>query len=114
MIVAPLVIVVAVMLLVYYLIDDRSEGFWGWGGPRYCPSCGDMGPRGCSRCHNCGWSVSTSGHGECIPGGPRGPLFSSNTVHWRYGGGYAPRRHRYGPRHIPYNRHIYHNPWWHF
>ena len=116
MFVASLIIVVAVMLLLCYLIGDQQEGFWGWRrhGPRYCPNCGDHGPSSCMRCHNCGWGVSTSGHAECLPGGPRGPLFSSNTVHWRYGGNrYVPGRYRYGPRHIPYNRHVYHNPWWH-
>ena len=49
-------------------------------------------------------------HAQCLPGGPKGPLFSSNTVSWRYGGGRVPFRRR----HIPYNPHRYHNPWWHF
>lgn len=114
MITSSFIILLLVMLFTSYIISGPIEGFWHRG-PRYCPNCGDHGPRSCMRCHNCGWSVSTSGHGECLPGGPRGPLFSSNTIRWRYGGNsYIPGRYRYGPRHIPYNRQVYHNPWWHF
>lgn len=115
MYIIKLLIIIAIMVALRWFIQqedettETTEGFWGYS-PRYCPNCGDMGPRACMRCHNCGWAVSTSGHAQCLPGGPKGPLFSSNTVSWRYGGGRVPFRRR----HIPYNPYRYHNPWWHF
>lgn len=104
MIEVSLIILLLVIFIIFYLVNDQKEGFWGWRrSPRYCPNCGDHGPSSCMNCVNCGMSVSTTGHAKCLPGGPRGPLFSSNTIHWRYGGG-----------NYPYYRRPHRYHWWHF
>lgn len=71
--------------------DDKSkEGFYTYYGyyKKYCPSCGWRSRHSCSKCTNCGWSINSSGYGECIPGDSKGSYFSNNTMYWEYGDPY--------------------------
>jgi len=55
----------------------------------FCPDCNNNGwwDQGfCQRCLNCGWSVGSDGHGECIPGTRKGPIINNNTKEWYHGG----------------------------
>lgn len=55
----------------------RMEGF-----SRYCGSCGHKSELTCSDCVNCGFCITSNGHGQCVPGDERGPYFTEDCVKW--------------------------------
>lgn len=70
----------------------NTEGFYGGYYRKYCPSCGWRSRRSCANCINCGYCVTPSGYGECIPGDHNGPYFRDDCLHWSYGNLYYPYR----------------------
>jgi len=56
-----------------------TEGF-----SKYCTSCGYKSEYTCSECVNCGYCVTASGYGGCVPGDERGPYFAEDCVRWYY------------------------------
>jgi hypothetical protein len=66
------------------------EGFYNYSGyyKKYCPSCGWRSRYSCSNCTNCGYCVTASGAGECVPGDSNGPYFRSDCMYWEYGDPY--------------------------
>ena len=51
----------------------------------FCPECGKLGQFRCNNCANCGYSISSSGKGECVPGDLAGPYFRDDSILWRSG-----------------------------
>lgn len=80
--IAIFVILVGVILCLY-----NSEGFLVGNsiGLSYCQNCGYLGAYKCGTCTNCGYCVSSSGVGECVPGDVTGPYFRQDCVGWNYG-----------------------------
>lgn len=65
-----------------------NEGFWAGqysNNLSYCQNCGYLGKYKCGTCTNCGYCVSPSGIGECVPGDTSGPYFRQDCVGWNYG-----------------------------
>lgn len=71
--------------------DKSKEGFHATLGyhKKYCPSCGTKSRKSCSKCLNCGFCVTSDGHGECVPGDSNGPYFRDDCMYWEYGYNYA-------------------------
>lgn len=97
------VVVVAVIFM-----SKKKEGFYAGYYKKYCPSCGWRSRHSCSKCTNCGYCVTSTGYGECVPGDSYGPYFREDCQYWEYGDPYVylpsrgrmfyPHR-RYGIRH---------------
>jgi len=70
--------------------EQQVEGFYTYPGyyKKYCPSCGWRSRYNCSKCTNCGYCVTASGYGECVPGDSSGPYFRSDCMYWEYGDAY--------------------------
>jgi hypothetical protein len=70
--------------------DSTKEGFYTYPGyyKKYCSSCGHKSRRTCNNCTNCGYCITASGYGECVPGDSSGPYFRSDCVNWEYGDPY--------------------------
>ena len=66
--------------------DKKKEGFYTYYGyyKKYCPSCGWRSRYSCSKCTNCGYCITPSGYGECVPGDSSGPYFRSDCAYWEY------------------------------
>ena len=85
-----------VLLLAIILLSTPTgsrkniEGFYTDYGyyKRYCPSCGWRSRNSCSKCTNCGYCITASGYGECVPGDSSGPYFRSDCMYWEYGDPY--------------------------
>ena len=71
-------------------LSDNTEGFYTYYGyyKKYCPSCGWRSRYACSKCTNCGYCVTASGYGECVPGDSSGPYFRSDCMYWEFGDPY--------------------------
>jgi len=71
-------------------IGSEVEGFYTDSGyyKKYCPSCGWRSRYACSKCTNCGYCVTASGYGECVPGDSSGPYFRNDCMYWEYGDPY--------------------------
>ena len=52
--------------------------------PGPCPNCGKRTKLQCFDCGSCGWCTTPDGYGECVPGGPNGPLFRKDCINWQY------------------------------
>ena len=78
--------------------DKNKEDFYTYYGyyKKYCPSCGWRSRYSCNKCTNCGWCVTASGYGECVPGDSSGPYFREDCQHWEYGDPY----HNYPYSHV--------------
>jgi len=72
------------------LLGAEKEGFYTYYGyyKRYCPSCGWRSRYSCAKCTNCGYCITPSGYGECVPGDSSGPYFRSDCTYWEYGDPY--------------------------
>lgn len=70
--------------------DKKKEAFHTYHGyyKQYCPSCGWRSRNTCSKCTNCGYCITASGYGECVPGDNNGPYFRSDCLYWEYGDPY--------------------------
>ena len=68
------------------LSNSVKEGFYSYYGyyKQYCPSCGWRSRYSCSKCTNCGYCISASGRGECVPGDSSGPYFRDDCMYWEY------------------------------
>lgn len=98
---------------------DDVEGFYTYYGyyKNYCPSCGWRSRYSCSKCTNCGYCITASGYGECVPGDDSGPYFRNDCMYWEYGDPY----YYYPESHIfpivktkntyPYYRYRLRKPW---
>jgi len=79
-------VAVAVIVFIIWAINvnkktaTKSENLTVVSNPikRFCSNCGDLGINQCSTCSNCGYCYGINGVGECVPGGPNGPLYSSD------------------------------------
>jgi hypothetical protein len=91
-------IVVLVCLLIFLSFPLRCNGsqeegfttyydYYGYN-KRYCPSCGWRSRYSCSNCTNCGYCITASGFGECVPGDSSGPYFRDDCFLWQYGDPY--------------------------
>lgn len=71
-------------------LDKTVEGFYTDYGyyKKYCPSCGWRSRYACSKCTNCGYCITASGYGECVPGDSSGPYFRNDCMYWEYGDPY--------------------------
>ena len=71
-------------------LDKSKEGFYTNYGyyKKYCPSCGWRSRYSCSKCTNCGYCITASGYGECVPGDSSGPYFREDCQYWEYGDPY--------------------------
>lgn len=67
-------------------LDPKKEGFYSYSGyyKKYCPSCGWRSRYSCDKCTNCGYCITASGYGECVPGDSSGPYFRSDCKFWSY------------------------------
>ncbi len=67
--------------------DQEKEGFYTYYGyyKKYCPSCGWRSRYSCSKCTNCGYCITPSGYGECVPGDSSGPYFREDCQSWIFG-----------------------------
>ena len=117
-------ILVWMLILVVILLSTPTkcvtkEGFFTHYGyyKNYCPSCGWRSRYSCSKCTNCGYCVTASGKGECVPGDSSGPYFRSDCAYWEYNDPYLyyPNSHLYPvvqTRGIyPTVRHRRNSPW---
>lgn len=66
--------------------SDIKEGFYTYYGyyKKYCPSCGWRSRQNCSKCTNCGYCITASGHGECVPGDSSGPYYRNDCMYYEY------------------------------
>lgn len=98
---------IVILIVVAWLLLDGREGFHGEGwGMKYCSDCGWLSRGECSDCINCGYCISPSGRGECVPGDENGPYFRSDCIDYRYKNPYV-QDYLYG--FVPYflNRYRY-------
>lgn len=79
-----LVITVLIILCILTPINEPYEGFGSGYGYRHCGSCGFNSTYRCASCVNCGYCVTSSGYGHCVPGDERGPYFASDCYDWFY------------------------------
>lgn len=97
-------VVFLVILLIYSIYTQKCvEGFEGFTDTPYCGDCGKRGRYSCSGCVDCGYCISESGAGECIPGDSKGPFFRDDCVSWEYGSpaGQTFYDNRYPPYFMP-------------
>lgn len=91
------------LLVVFILFKHKRENF-----PNYCSACGYKSRSGCSKCVNCGFCITTTGFGECVPGDSKGPYFREDCAIWEYVSpyywfSYYPIFPIYYPRHRRYS-----------
>lgn len=102
-----ILIIIAVLILVtlFYTNNKTAETF-----AQYCKNCGYKSRRKCSDCVNCGYCVTFSGYGECVPGDERGPYFRRDCAVWEY---YNPSLF-YNPYYYNYYPHdyLFYNRWY--
>lgn len=91
-VIAVAIIIVAIALfMIPTTCSSTTEGFHTYDGyyKKYCSSCGWRSRFSCSKCTNCGYGVTASGYGECVPGDSRGPYFRDDFTYWEYGDPYT-------------------------
>ena len=71
-------------MVICHLYFQSAEGFESYAYPGYCADCGLNNRVGCSNCVNCGYCITPSGYGECVPGGPNGPYFRRDCIDYKY------------------------------
>lgn len=84
------VVFVCIILLSIPTMCGQHENFINYYGhfKSYCPSCGWRSRNSCSKCTNCGYCITASGYGECVPGDSSGPYFRSDCLYYEYGSPY--------------------------
>jgi len=87
-----IVVVIIVLLFLSTQCNTKSgaENFYTYNGyyKSYCPSCGWRSRYSCSKCNNCGYCITPSGYGECVPGDSSGPYFRDDCLYWEFGDPY--------------------------
>ena len=88
------IITVFVVTIIIFLIaqhglifSEHFETYYGYY-KQHCPTCGWRSRNTCSKCTNCGYCISESGYGECVPGDEKGPYFRSDCKYWEFGDPY--------------------------
>lgn len=100
-------------------LDKSKEGFYTYYGyyKKYCPSCGWRSRYSCSKCTNCGYCITASGQGQCVPGDASGPYFRTDCQYYEFGDSYYfyPYSHIFPVIKIrstyPYYRWRHQRPW---
>jgi len=86
-----IIIIFIVLLVILIIFNYKSkESFYSNYGhyKQYCPDCGWRSRNKCSMCRNCGYCITDSGQGKCVPGNGTGPFYREDCMYWEYGDPY--------------------------